>query len=176
MASLTSATRLIPSISMAVLRFGPSLLSTVGACSGTHPVGPGLGAMAEGFSAGSIGITLRSKPGWAIARSVRTFDSGLVSPGEVVLEEFPRPMGISQVRLALATGVSQSSLCRFFGLSNGFWLRMHAWHDLKWVRRDWVLFLAGLSASSCRWHEDGTNIRLIFNQADFRWDEDGPGE
>ena len=85
---------LIPSISRTALSFWPSWLGTVGACSGTHPVGPGLGAMTEGFSAGAMGITLSSKPGWAIARSVRTFDSGLVSPGEVVLEEFPRPMGI----------------------------------------------------------------------------------
>lgn len=73
----------------------------------------------------------------------------LVPPGEVLLEEFLQPMGISQVRLALAIDVPESRinaivkgrraitaesdlrLCRFFGLSEGFWLRMQASHDLK---------------------------------------------
>ena len=34
----------------------------------------------------------------------------LVHPGEVLLEEFPRPMGISQYRLALAIGVPESRI------------------------------------------------------------------
>jgi addiction module HigA family antidote len=71
-----------------------------------------------------------------------TTDLLLVHPGEVLLlEEFLRPMGISQYRLALAIGVPESRinaivkgrrtisadtdlrLCRFFGLSEGFWLK-----------------------------------------------------
>ncbi len=77
----------------------------------------------------------------------------LVPPGEVLLEEFLRPMGISQYRLALAIGVPESRinaivkgrrtisadtdlrLCRFFGLSEGFWLRMQASHDLKLAKQ-----------------------------------------
>ncbi len=73
----------------------------------------------------------------------------LVPPGEVLLEEFLKPMGISHYRLALAIGVPESRinaivkgrraitadtdlrLSRFFGLSEGFWLRMQASHDLK---------------------------------------------
>ena len=76
----------------------------------------------------------------------------LVPPGEVLLEEFLKPMGISQYRLALAVGVPESRinaivkgrraitadtdlrLCRYFGLSEGFWLRMQASHDLKQAR------------------------------------------
>lgn len=71
-----------------------------------------------------------------------------------MLEEFLRPMGISQYRLALAIGVPESRinaivkgrraitadtdlrLCRYFGLSEGFWLRMQANHDLKLAKRD----------------------------------------
>jgi addiction module HigA family antidote len=78
----------------------------------------------------------------------------LVPPGEVLLEEFLRPMGLSQYRLAIAIGVPESRinaivkgrraitadtdlrLCRFFGLSEGFWLRMQASHDLKVARHD----------------------------------------
>jgi len=78
----------------------------------------------------------------------------LVSPGEVLLEEFLRPMGISQYRLAQAIDVPESRinaivkgrraitadtdlrLCRFFGLSEGFWLRMQASHDLKLAKQD----------------------------------------
>jgi antitoxin HigA-1 len=62
-----------------------------------------------------------------------------VTPGELLLEEFLRPMGISQYRLAKEIGVpaqrigeivtgkrsitadTDLRLCRFFGLSNGYW-------------------------------------------------------
>jgi addiction module HigA family antidote len=82
-----------------------------------------------------------------------TTDFLLVHPGEVLLEEFLRPMGISQYRLALAIGVPESRinaivkgrrtisadtdlrLCRFFSLSEGFWLRMQASHDLKLAKQ-----------------------------------------
>jgi antitoxin HigA-1 len=82
-------------------------------------------------------------------------DVMLVPPGEVLLEEFLRPMGISQYRLALALaiGVPESRinaivkgrraitadtdlrLCRFFRLSEGFWLRMQGSHDLKQAKQ-----------------------------------------
>ena len=39
-----------------------------------------------------------------------TTDLLLVHPGEVLLEEFLRPMGISQYRLALAIGVPESRI------------------------------------------------------------------
>ena len=70
-----------------------------------------------------------------------------VTPGELLLEEFLKPMGISQYRLAKEIGVpaqriseivlgkrkvtadTDLRLCRFFGLSNGYWLRAQAAHD-----------------------------------------------
>lgn len=67
-----------------------------------------------------------------------------VTPGEILLEEFLRPMGLSQYRLAreihvraqrigevvagkrAITADTDLRLCRFFGLSNGYWLRAQA--------------------------------------------------
>ena len=76
-----------------------------------------------------------------------------VTPGELLLEEFLRPMGISQYRLAKEIGVpaqrigeivagtraitadSDLRLCRFFGLSNGYWLRAQAAYDTEVTER-----------------------------------------
>ena len=76
-----------------------------------------------------------------------------VTPGELLLEEFLRPMGISQYRLAKEIGVpaqrigdivagrrsitadTDLRLCRFFGLSNGYWLRAQAAHDTEVAER-----------------------------------------
>lgn len=72
-----------------------------------------------------------------------------ISPGELLLEEFLKPMGISQYRLAKEIGVpaqrigqivagrraitadTDLRLCRFFGLSNGYWLRAQAAYDTE---------------------------------------------
>lgn len=72
-----------------------------------------------------------------------------VTPGELLREEFLVPMGISQYRLAKEIGVpaqrigeivagrraitadTDLRLCRFFGLSNGYWLRAQAAHDTE---------------------------------------------
>lgn len=72
-----------------------------------------------------------------------------VTPGELLLEEFLKPMGISQYRLAKEIGVpaqrigeivagkrsitadTDLRLCRFFGLSNGYWLRAQAAFDTE---------------------------------------------
>jgi len=72
-----------------------------------------------------------------------------VTPGELLLEEFLKPMGISQYRLAKEIGVpaqrigeivagrravtadTDLRLCRFFGLSNGYWLRAQVAHDTE---------------------------------------------
>ncbi|MEB3165425.1 MAG: HigA family addiction module antitoxin [Cyanobacteriota bacterium] len=76
-----------------------------------------------------------------------------VTPGELLLEEFLKPLGVSQYRLASAIGVPQSRiqaivkgrraitadtdlrLSRFFGLSQGYWLRAQAAHDIEVARR-----------------------------------------
>lgn len=72
-----------------------------------------------------------------------------VTPGELLLEEFLKPMGLSQYRLAKEIGVptrrigeivagrraitadTDQRLCRFFGLSDGYWLRAQAAHDAE---------------------------------------------
>ena len=72
-----------------------------------------------------------------------------VSPGELLLEEFLLPMGITRYRLAEEIGVpaqrigeivaarravtadTDLRLCRFFGLSNGYWLRAQAAYDTE---------------------------------------------
>jgi addiction module HigA family antidote len=72
-----------------------------------------------------------------------------VTPGELLLEEFLKPMGLSQYRLAKEIGVpaqriseivagtraitadTDLRLCRFFGLSNGYWLRAQAAYDTE---------------------------------------------
>ena len=72
-----------------------------------------------------------------------------VTPGELLKKEFLEPMGISQYRLAKEIGVpaqrigqiiagkrsitadTDLRLCRFFGLSNGYWLRTQAAYDTE---------------------------------------------
>jgi addiction module HigA family antidote len=72
-----------------------------------------------------------------------------VAPGEMLLEEFLKPMGISQYRLAKEIGVpaqrigeivagrraitadTDLRLCRFFGLSDGWWLRGQVRYDTE---------------------------------------------
>ena len=72
-----------------------------------------------------------------------------ITPGELLREEFLVPMGLSQYRLAKEIGVpaqrigeivagrraitanTDLRLCRFFGLSNGYWLRAQAAYDTE---------------------------------------------
>ena len=72
-----------------------------------------------------------------------------VSPGEILSEEFLYPMGITKYRLAKELGVpaqrigdivagkraitadTDLRLCRFFGLSKGYWLRAQAAFDIE---------------------------------------------
>jgi addiction module HigA family antidote len=72
-----------------------------------------------------------------------------VTPGELLRQEFLTPMGLSQYRLAKEIGVpaqrigeivagrravtadTDLRLCRFFGLSNGYWLRAQATYDTE---------------------------------------------
>jgi len=93
-----------------------------------------------------------------------------VTPGEILLEEFLKPMGLSQYRLAKEIGVpaqriseivhgkrsitadTDLRLCRFFGLSNGYWLRAQIVHDTEIAEselghvlekiRPWTTFVA----------------------------------
>ncbi len=76
-----------------------------------------------------------------------------ITPGEILLEEFLKPMGISQYRLAKEIDVpaqriskivlgkrsitadTDLRLCRFFGLSNGYWLRAQVAYDTEVAER-----------------------------------------
>lgn len=72
-----------------------------------------------------------------------------VSPGEMLAEEFLKPLGMSNYRLAKEIGVpaqrigeivagrraitadTDLRLCRFFGLSDGWWLHLQADYDTE---------------------------------------------
>lgn len=77
-----------------------------------------------------------------------------IKPGEILKEEFLTPMGLSQYRLAKEIGVpaqriseivagkraitadTDLRMCRFFGLSNGYWLRAQVAHDTEAAERE----------------------------------------
>jgi len=74
------------------------------------------------------------------------------TPGEILLEEFLKPMGITQYRLAKEIGVPQRRigeivagkraitadtglrLARFLGMSDGFWIGLQADHDREMAK------------------------------------------
>jgi addiction module HigA family antidote len=76
----------------------------------------------------------------------------LASPGEILLEEFLKPLGVTQYRLAKEIGVPQrrigeivsgkraitadtaARLGVFFGMEAEFWLNLQAHHDLVKTR------------------------------------------
>lgn len=76
-----------------------------------------------------------------------------VTPGELLKEEFLAPMGISQYRLAKETRIpaqrigqivlgkrrvtadTDLRLCRYFGLTDGYWLRAQMAFDLEAEKR-----------------------------------------
>ena len=76
-----------------------------------------------------------------------------IAPGEILLTEFLEPMGITQYRLAQATGLSQTRiseivrgkraitaatalrLSRALGVDDRFWINIQADYDLE-VERD----------------------------------------
>ena len=77
---------------------------------------------------------------------------GPVTPGEVLLEEFIKPLGISQYQIAKDVGVpprrineivlgkravtadTALRLARYLGTSERFWLNLQARHDLEIVK------------------------------------------
>lgn len=86
-----------------------------------------------------------------------------VTPGELLRDEFLIPLGLSKYRLAKEIGVpaqrvgeivagrrsiaadTDLRLCRFFGLSDGYWLRAQAAHDTEVAQRQ----LAGSLRKIC---------------------------
>lgn len=77
----------------------------------------------------------------------------MIHPGEILLEEFIRPMGLSLAAVSRATGIPASRLteitkCRrslsaetalrlakYFGTSAAFWIGLQAEHDLEVAER-----------------------------------------
>lgn len=75
-------------------------------------------------------------------------DFGPIHPGEILLEEFLRPMGISQYRIAKDISVAQRRISeitqgkrsitadtalrlgRYFGMEAQFWLNLQSRYDL----------------------------------------------
>ena len=75
-----------------------------------------------------------------------------VSPGEMLEEEFLKPLGLTKYRLAKDIGVppqrigdivagkravtadTDLRLCRYFGMSDGWWLRGQASYDTAMAR------------------------------------------
>jgi addiction module HigA family antidote len=95
-----------------------------------------------------------------------------VTPGELLQKEFLEPMGLSQYRLAKAIDVppqriseiiagkrsitadTDLRLCRFFGLSNGYWLRAQAAYDTEVAEEA----LAGILARIRPWQESHAQV------------------
>jgi addiction module HigA family antidote len=91
-----------------------------------------------------------------------------IHPGEILREEFLVPMGISNYRLAKEIGVpaqrigeivacrraitadTDLRLCRFFGLTDGYWLRGQARFDTETARDALATQLAKITP----WHFD----------------------
>jgi antitoxin HigA-1 len=104
----------------------------------------------EYASFGTMEVQVMSKS------STTTRDNWLRNPhpGEILLEEFLKPMGLSQNALARAVGVpprrineivlgkrdvtadTDLRLARYFGLSEGFFLGLQADYDLMERRRE----------------------------------------
>lgn len=91
-------------------------------------------------------LPLKQQTSWSIKSSPP------IHPGEILREEFLLPLGISNYRLAKEIGVppqrigeivagrraitadTDLRLCRFFGLSDGYWLRGQAHYDMEKAR------------------------------------------
>jgi len=76
-----------------------------------------------------------------------------ITPGELLNEEFLLPLGITKYRIAKEIGVpaqrigeivagnraitadTDLRLCKYFGLSTGYWLRMQNKYDTEETRR-----------------------------------------
>lgn len=102
-----------------------------------------------------------------------------VTPGELLLEEFLKPMAISQYRLAKEIGVpaqrigeivagrrsitadTDLRLCKFFGLSKGYWLRAQAAYDTELAEEA----LSDTLKKIRRWPGLGTRRRNRHNTA-----------
>jgi addiction module HigA family antidote len=79
-------------------------------------------------------------------------DNVAIRPGEMLVEDFLTPLGVTQYRLARAIGVpprrineivhgtrrisadTALRLSRYFGMSDGFWMNLQAHYDLEMAK------------------------------------------
>ena len=79
----------------------------------------------------------------------------MIHPGEILLEEFIRPMGLTLATVSRATGIPASRLteitklrrgisaetalrlARYFGTSAAFWIGLQSEHDLEDAERSY---------------------------------------
>jgi addiction module HigA family antidote len=101
-----------------------------------------------------------------MSKSLTTTKGALLpnpTPGEILSEEFLKPMGLSQSELARAVKVAPRSineivlgkravtadtdlrLARYFGMSEGFFLGLQTDHDLMQRRREIAVDLKAIS-------------------------------
>lgn len=92
-----------------------------------------------------------------------SFEVDFVTPGELLWHEFMEPIGLTKYRVAKEIGVppqrigaiiagkrsitadTDLRLCTYFGLTEGYWLRAQASHDLKLARRQIAADLAEIT-------------------------------
>jgi addiction module HigA family antidote len=115
---------------------------------------------------------------WITIERKHMSKSSPVTPGELLSEEFLEPMGITQYRLAKEIGVppqrigdivagkraitaeTDLRLCRYFGLSNGYWLRAQAAHDTEVAERRIGSKLSSIKPWSLAVRESATPYRV----------------
>ena len=102
----------------------------------------------------------------------RAQDSDLIElthPGEILREDFLEPMGLSAYKLSKAIGVQQTRISeivrgqrdisaetsllldKFFGLSDGYWLRLQSDYNLRKARRGLIEKIAQVQPYSHTW-------------------------
>lgn len=92
-------------------------------------------------------------------------------PGEILHEEFLQPLGMSQNALAQAIGVPSNRindlvrgrrgitadtdlrLARYFGLSEGYWLRLQNTYDMMEARREIGKIITRIKPFAAQSHE-----------------------
>lgn len=92
--------------------------------------------------------------GWDVMRKIKRRQLRLVAPGEVLLEDFMRPLGISQEQLArdidvpagrsneivrgrrAITADTALRLAKYFGTSAEVWLGLQMEYELRRARRE----------------------------------------
>src|SRR5262245_59103751 len=118
-----------------------------------NAIGSGNGAFASMTSGASVSDGRRAARKRSKSSTTTTDQLPNPHPGEILMEEFLRPMALSQTAVARAIGVpprrineialgkraitadTDLRLARYFGVSEGFFLALQADHDLMQRRR-----------------------------------------